>query len=362
MIEGHGDDAWKYSTPIKADFSSNVLYGPLDQGLLVHLQSALAAITHYPEAGAGSLQRAAATAYGVGQEQVLVTNGVTEAIYLIAQVFRQRTALIYTPAFAEYEDACAAQGMAIEYRDWDELRYNTSGSGTPGSGEWPVSGLPADRFPASGFPTNGLVFFCNPNNPTGWTVSPDRFGEYPETLFVVDESYIEFASVAESVLSRGWPNVLVLRSLTKSCRIPGLRVGFVIGAAVLIEQLRGYKMPWSVNRPAIEAGLYIFSHPLDFAVPVERLLAETAAWREELKRVTGWKVWSTDTHYFLIDTPAEWPAHALKRRLIEGHGLLVRDASNFRGLGSDLIRVACQSAEHNLLLTQALAECARTGR
>ena len=338
MIEGHGDDAWKYNTTaIRADFSSNVLYGGLDAGLLTQLQQALTAVTHYPEAGAQSLQRAAAKAYGVDEGMVLVTNGVTEAIYLIAQVFRRHTAVIYTPAFAEYEDACAIQGMTIIFREWDELRRGR-------------------------LPDSGLVFLCNPNNPTGWTVSLDRMGEYPDTLFVVDESYIEFAPSAVSVLGRGLPNVLVLRSLTKSCRIPGLRVGFVMGTDALIARLRDGKMPWSVNRLAIEAGLYIFSHPRDFDVPVERLRAETAAWQEELQAATGWKVWDTDTHYFLIETPEEWPAYALKKRLIERYGLLVRDASNFRGLGPNIIRVACQTPEHNRLLTKVLRECAGGGR
>ena len=361
MIEGHGDDAWKYNTTIKADFSSNVLYGPLDAGLLTHLQDTLTAVTHYPEAGAQTLQTAAAKAYGVAEECVLVTSGVTEAIYLIAQVFRRHTAIVYTPAFAEYEDACAVQGMTVVFRDWDELRR-------------------------ARLPDNGLVFLCNPNNPTGWAVSLDRMGEYPDTLFVVDESYIEFAPAAVSVLGRGLPNVMVLRSLTKSCRIPGLRVGFVIGADGLITRLRDGKMPWSVNRPAIEAGLYIFSHPRDFEVPAERLVAETRAWQEELRAVLGdgktagqpalgnggtgtaargagsWKVWDTDTHYFLIEAPAEWPAYALKKRLIERYGLLVRDASNFRGLGPNIIRVACQAPEYNRLLTKVLRECAGGGR
>jgi len=156
MIEGHGDDAWKYATAIRADFSSNVLYGSLDAGLLTQLQQALAAVTHYPEAGAQSLQRAAAKAYGVSAGSVLVTNGVTEAIYLIAQVFRRRQAVVYTPAFAEYEDACGVQGMNVVFRDWAELR----------------SGV---------LPGSGLVFLCNPNNPTGWTVSLDALGGYPET-------------------------------------------------------------------------------------------------------------------------------------------------------------------------------------
>lgn len=345
MIEGHGDDAWRYTSLIKADFSSNVLYGALDAGLLGHLRDTLAAVTHYPEADAQSLRRAAAKAYGVEAEMVLVTNGVTEALYLIAQRFRRREAVIYTPAFAEYEDACVVQDMRLSFRDWQELR----------SGKLPKS---------------GIVFLCNPNNPTGWAVALRAFGEYPETLFVVDESYIEFAPAAVSVLGRHHGNVLVLRSLTKSCRIPGLRVGFVIGAETLIGRLRDGKMPWSVNRPAIEAGLYIFAHPQDFTVPVHRLLAGTRAWQQELRMALaadpgmamGWKVRETDTHYFLIETPEEWPAPVLKKRLIERYGLLVRDASNFRGLGPNIIRVACQSPEHNQLLTEALGECARTGR
>lgn len=327
MIQGHGDDGWNYKVNIRADFSSNVLYGPLDPGLRAHLADRLGAVTHYPEAGAGSLQKAAAEAYGVGQEEVLVTNGATEAIYLIAQAFRGLKATVFVPTFAEYEDACRIQGMEIEFRDW-----------------------------GGKLPSDGLVFLCNPNNPTGAAVSLDMLGDHPDTLFVIDESYIEFTRAVESVLGRGYRNVLVLRSLTKSCRIPGLRVGLVIGSPSLIERVGAMKMPWSVNRLALEAGVYVLGHPADFEVPVERLLAETAVWRSAIGAATGWRVWDTDTHYFLIETPAP-----LKMRLLEDHGLLVRDASNFKGLGPNIIRVACQSPEHNRLLTEAFRECVQTG-
>ncbi len=331
MMEGHGDDAYKYNVTIRADFSSNVRHGALDAGLLAHLQSAIAGVTHYPEAGAQSLQAAAAVAYVVGQEQVLVTNGATEAIYLIAQAFRQLKATIYIPAFAEYEDACRIQGMDLVFRDWEELR------------EGKVE-------------EEGLVFLCNPNNPTGAALPLEFLRQHPNTLFVVDESYIEFTRTTTSLVPALYPNVLVLRSLTKSCRIPGLRIGLVLGHEDLVSQLRACKMPWSVNRLAIEAGLYIFKNKQEFAVPVEQLLADTARWRDELKAATGWTVHETDTHYFLIETPAPLKMHLLTR-----YGLLVRDASNFRGLGPNLIRVACQAPEHNQLLTEALRECSQTG-
>ena len=344
MIEGHGDDAWKYGVAIRADFSSNVRYGPLDEGLLAHLRSTMSGVVHYPEAGAESLQLAAAEGFGVDRGRVLVTNGATEAIYLLAQVFRKMKATIYAPAFAEYEDACRLQGIEVAFRDWEELRR---GEGCAG----------------------GLVFLCNPNNPTGAAVPLDMLDRYPDALFVVDESYIEFTRSATSLLPvlHRYPNVIVLRSLTKSCRIPGLRLGFLLGGEGLIARLRAAKMPWSVNRPATEAGLYIFSHPADFSVPVAELLDQTAQWRSQLEEATrpgaaaGWRVHATDTHYFLIDTPPALPAAALKLELVARYGLLVRDASNFRGLGPHVIRVACQSPEHNLLLTKAVAECVSIG-
>lgn len=342
MIEGHGDDGWKYAVPLRADFSSNVYYGGLDAGLREHLREKIDSVTHYPEAGAVSLQNAAAEAFGVSRGSVLVTNGATEAIYLIAQAFRTRPrgrrVFIVGPTFSEYEDACLLQGLEVRRISWEELVAR---------------------------PPEGIVFICNPNNPTGQAravkdlvKSADRL---VNTLFVVDESYIEFTQATESVMPLGRYNVMTLRSLTKSCRIPGLRVGFLVGWEPGISGLRMYKMPWSVNRLAIDAGLYIFQHRADFAVPVESLLAATKQWRLELAEATGWTVWDTNTHYFLMETPSAFTAAQLKLHLVSRYGLLIRDAANFKGLGPHHFRVACQSSEQNRLLTEALLECSRTG-
>ena len=328
MIDGHGDDGWKYGVAIRADFSSNVFYGPLDSGLREHLRGVIDTVTHYPEAGADSLQQAAAEAYGVSRESVLVSNGATEAIYLIAQAFHGQRATIVGPTFSEYADACRLQGMDVRFVSWDELS------------------------------AGGLVFVCNPNNPTGKALAVAELlavvDRWPETVFVIDESYIEFTLATTSVISAARPNVLVLRSLTKSCRIPGLRVGFLIGP--LVSRVAAFKMPWSVNRLAIEAGLYIFRHRDDLAVPLEALLLETADWRRELAEATGWRIWETDTHYFLFEGIA-----GLKERLVTQYGLLIRDASNFKGLSPHHFRVACQGPEQNKLLTKALHECSRIG-
>lgn len=343
MIEGHGDDACHYKAAIRADFSSNVFYGELDSGLKAHLQQKIETVTHYPEAGAWDLQVLAAETSGVTPDQVLVTNGVTEAIYLVAQAFKKEApaAVVAGPTFVEYRDACRLNGIRIIFTEWKDIKEH-------------------------GYDLAGLFFICNPNNPTGEAMAVERLhrllANNPGTLFVIDESYIEFTLATESMIPylNRYPNALVLRSLTKSCRIPGLRVGFAIGSPEKIRQLRQFRMPWSVNRLAIEAGLYIFRHRQSFIVPVRQLLAATAIWQEQLEKATGWTCFGTDTHYFLMETPENYTAAGLKEHLITRYGLLIRDAANF-GLNPRYFRVACQSPGHNQFLTEALYTCARTG-
>ncbi|MBS1605012.1 MAG: aminotransferase class I/II-fold pyridoxal phosphate-dependent enzyme [Bacteroidetes bacterium] len=340
MLEGHGDDAWKYGLPIRGNFSSNVWYGGLDEGLREHLCARLGSVTHYPEVDGRTVRGLAAAAFGVLPEQVLVTNGATEAIYLVAQLFAGRSATVLAPAFAEYEDACRMHGMQVRI------------------GAWPGKA-------GEGFGTD-LVFICNPNNPTGCALALDdllrMIRAEPGVLFVVDESYIEFTASSATVLRELPVNVLVLRSLTKSCRIPGLRVGFVVGQAEQVRRLQRLKMPWSVNQLALEAAEYIFRHPDRFVVPLERLLGETAVFRSQLRGATGWKVRDSDTHYFLVEAPEAFTAGQLKEGLVQEWGLLIRDASNFRGLSPRHFRIACQAPGDNQLLIEALRQCSRSGQ
>ncbi len=341
MLDGHGDDVWKYGV-IRANFSSNVLYGPLNAGLQRHLQERITTVANYPEVDGRTVQAAAAAAYGVLTDQVLVTNGATEAIYLAAQAFSGGSATILTPTFSEYEDACRLFGLQVRLQSWETVEDE-------------------DLF------STDLVFLCNPNNPTGLVFPLDRLKGLlegnPQSLFVIDESYIEFTNATDSLLNSlaDHPNALVLRSLTKSCRIPGLRIGFVMGQPARITFLRRLKMPWSVNQLALEAASYIFRHPRELVVEISSLLEATAGWRRELQSATGWRVYDTDTHYFLMETPAAFTAAELKLHLINKHGFLIRDAANFRGLTPFHFRVACQSSAENQLLTGALYQCSQTG-
>lgn len=335
MLQGHGDNGYQYGQEIVADFSSNVWYGKEPEGLKEHLFLHWDRINRYPAVSAEQLGARIAAAHGLPPENVLVTAGTTESIYLIAQLFKCNEATsIIIPSFAEYEDACRMHEHHIQYIDWDDL-------------------------PKPG-PDASLIWIANPNNPTG-AVFPGIaawMAERPKTHFVVDEAFIEFTAAVTSQISmiQRLPNMILLRSMTKAFAIPGLRLGYVVGHATLIARLRALKMPWTVNALAIEAGLYIFdsSRAGKDLFPVMSLLSDTARLSVQIGSL-GYAVHPSHTHFLLCQTP--WgTAKELQSYLLEKQGILIRNADNFRGLGPEFFRVACLPADKNQLLIDGLSK------
>jgi threonine-phosphate decarboxylase len=339
MLHGHGDDGYLFDKHIMADFSSNVYYGGMSEGLQQHLTNSLQKLNNYPDVSAQRLQNALAAWHQVKPEEVLVTNGATEAFYLIAHAYRHANATIVTPAFAEYEDACVANDMQVQFLEWEQFeQYATIDT--------------------------ELVFLGNPNNPTGKSINHVRIahllGGNRETIFVIDEAYLDFSKTSRSTLSiRSFDlakKLVIVKSLTKTYSIPGLRLGYLIAAPEIIEHIAHYKMPWSVNTLAIEAGLYIVDHAAELALPVDKLLADTALLMEELKPYVT--VFASQTNFFLCKTE-KGTAAELKSFLLNEYGVLIRDASNFRTLSPQHFRIATQTPEKNALLVKGIAAWAK---
>lgn len=337
MIEGHGDDSYKYSRPITADFSSNV-YGKVDLSLLkTYLCGRIGRIGHYPEPEPYTLEARIACSCSLPDEAVCVTNGATEAIYLIAQTFRGTNTAILQPTFNEYADACRMHGHRV-----------TS-----------LFQLPKEQ---DGYllPDGVRMFWlCNPNNPTGTVTGKEYLheliGHNPQVCFVIDQSYEYFTlcplfSPAEAA---GYPNVLLLHSMTKRYAVPGLRLGYVTGSPGLLARLRTNRMPWSVNQLAIEAGLFLLENDVPNPLDVAVYLRETARLSAALQAVGGLDVWPTQTHFMLVQLRFG-KASALKDYLAAEHGILIRDASNFVGLNERFFRIATQTPEENDRLVAAI--------
>jgi threonine-phosphate decarboxylase len=333
MLNGHGDDGYKYKQQIIADFSTNVWYGGEPAGLKEHLFQQWKTINKYPEVLAESLCQKISRYHQLQPSNILITNGTTESIYLVAQAYTNSHTTIAIPAFAEYEDACLMHRHQVQFINLDALQ--------------------PDRQLGK-----GLFFICNPANPTGQVFAELEalIKVNPDTLFVVDEAFIEFTFSITSLipLINRYENIIILRSLTKAFAIPGLRLGYIAAHSRLIEKLVQHKAPWSVNALAIEAGHYIFSHYAHISLPLQQLLQDKEAFINDLQ-VLQIEVVNSHTHFFLAKM-AGGTAKDLKAYLVQNHGLLVRDASNFRGLSPLHFRIATLSPQKNKLLTEALRE------
>ncbi len=333
MLNGHGDDLHLIEGKIKYNFSSNVYYKGCPSELIEAISSNIHQIQNYPSPVANELNTLAAKTFQLNDDQFLFTNGATEAFYLIAQLFSDKKAAIVSPTFSEYEDACKI--FKLNYK----LISRTD-----------LGNTDAD-----------LAFICNPNNPDGTVFSKNEleclFKQKPNTTFVIDEAYIEFTNSIDSIMSltENYSNLIVVRSLTKTFTMPGLRLGYIVSSASNIPKLLNLKMPWSVNSLAIKAGEFIFNNYETLQFNVSELLMEAAIFKKQLDQLEGLKVCESNTSYFLVRLQNK-PAKALKAFLIKKHQILIRDATNFSRLKGEYIRVATQSKEANIKLIHALKE------
>ena len=348
MLNGHGDDAFRYGT-IRHNFSSNI-YGHADlRALQTYLATRLDSIRSYPEPEPRALEALIAQRHGVGEECVMVTSGATEAIYQIglsSQSILNREgdnhpqkAVIAEPTFSEYEDACRMAGHSVEF--------------VPFEADAIYSFVRAGRADAT-------LWLCNPNNPTGAVLPRKEVLRLAAEvrLMVLDQSYEDYTlepllSAREAVEAG---NILQLHSLTKTYCIPGLRVGFVVGAPALIRELRARQRPWSVNALAVEAAMWLLKHDVQVVPDLSAYLAEAQRLRSKLADLSGFSVLPTQTNFMLchLDAEGAMTAARLKDLLATRHGILIRDASNFHGLTPWHFRVAAQTREEDDLLIECL--------
>ena len=334
MIYGHGDDTWRYGDAIKMNFSSNIYQKADLSELKAFLASRLDVIGHYPEPEPKELEGLIAEKLEIPANMVMVTNGANEAIYLIAQLYSGWTSIIPQPTYHEYADACKMFGHVISYERTDDLEV-----------------LSQDR----------IYWLCNPDNPTGNVLLKALLAyvirKNPRFLYVIDESYADY-----TLQPRLQPkemldcyNAMFIRSMSKKYCVPGLRLGYVAASPIIIDRLRAIRQPWTVNALAIEAGKYLVEHDPQVLPDMEAYIAEAQRLKAGLEAIDGLMVMDTQTHYMLVNI--DWSnVPDLKNWLVEHHGILIRDASNFHGLDDHCFRVAAQTPEENDALLSAIKE------
>ena len=328
------------------DFSANL--NPLGppSWLKATLHDQYETITRYPDPSYSKSILSIANHEGVEQDKVLLTNGGAEAIFLVAKYFENRKAMIVHPTFTEYERACKHYHIDVE----DIFYEQENGFNLP---------IPVIR---EKLKENDVLFLCRPNNPTGTVIAEEDLqllleeGKKTETYIVVDEAFVDFLPTSTPSLSTwlaSYPNLILLRSLTKMYTIPGLRIGYMMARPTIINVLKNEQIPWSVNS-LVDAVVPKLLEDSAFLENTRAWLCEQSKSVYEILAELDFYISPSQVNFYLLrDKKQPKRTEELFYFLLE-HGILTRHTHNFKGLNGEFLRIAIRSKEENERLLAVL--------
>ncbi|MBE0478761.1 threonine-phosphate decarboxylase [Candidatus Aerophobetes bacterium] len=326
------------------DFSANVNPWGTSLGLEKIIKENLQSIFRYPDTYCRKLTLLLSNHLGIACDNILVGNGATEIIYLAMRAVKPRYAVIPVPTFSEYERALKLAGGQVKFLYLKE-RQGFS--------------LNVDALIEKAKKVQ-MIILCNPNNPTGNLLPGEEMdkiinnAEKKGIATLLDESFIDFQPEFTLVdkLKKN-KNLIILRSFTKFFSIAGLRLGYAVADKSLISKIKSFKEPWTVNCLAEVAGIHILKNLKRAEGLREKTKRERSVLYENLCRIKGIKPYPSQANFILIKIKASISSSYLTEELAKG-GILVRDCSNFSGLGDKFIRVAVRKKEENRKLICSL--------
>jgi histidinol-phosphate aminotransferase len=317
------------------DLAVNVRGDAPPAWLLSRLERSLRQLARYPDPRFAV--QAVARRHERAEDEVLVTAGAAEAFVLLARAVQPRRAVCVHPSFTEPEAALRAAGHEVE-RLVLEPPYVLDPAEVPEEAD--------------------LVVVGNPTNPTGVLHLGLEQLCRPGRVTVVDEAFMDaIPGEPGSLASQALPGLVVVRSLTKTWALAGLRVGYLLGPPDLVARLREAQPLWSVSTPALAAlDVCLGRGPVKQA---ERDAAEVAAERERLEaglRALGVEVVPGSVAPYLL---CRVPGRADVREALRDKGIAVRRGDTFPGLTAEHWRTAVRDGEATDALLAALAEVLR---
>jgi len=338
------------------DLSRNEYPEPPLALLEVALPRAIAIANLYPVQALVELRQALAKHHDVDEAQILVANGATDLIWLLARWAREARAagseaeaLAPAVSFVAYTQACGSAGVRLRY---GPMRADY--------------GIDLDALLQSVSESTRVVFLANPNNPTGGIIGNDEFSDFmaripTSVMVVIDEAYRIFSDVAARIhsaeLQKRHANLLILHTFSKSFGIAGLRLGYAIGTASLLAQIERHSGPFSVNMVALVAGLLLLGHP-DFAENAARKNNERRSFVTDALTQLGLRVLPSQGNFMSILVPGQAKeladtllSYGIRGRTLDDYGL----PDGFRiTVGNELQNAALISALQKIKQSNAL--------
>ncbi|MCP3873890.1 MAG: aminotransferase class I/II-fold pyridoxal phosphate-dependent enzyme [Desulfobacteraceae bacterium] len=356
MIIGHGGNKKDLAKTLGCtindiiDMSSNLNpLGPPETIEKVICEN-LVKIKSLPEPDAVTMRKGFARFHGLDVNNVIAGNGTTWFIYTLPMALGSKKVLILGPTYSDYKDACLMHNIRFQH-----CHTKASDEFDPDIDQMSQMAQEADT-----------VFICNPNNPTGSIISKEKLeyliSKHEKTVFIIDESYLPFAEQANDtslVLNTDYKNLIVLSSMSKIFRIPGLRTGFLSATKGLVEKIMTYYQPWSINALAQAVINHIFSHP-DRIEPFyqktrDYIKTEKHHFLNRLKSVQGIRLFRSNTYFILGCLSDQTSSNKFCRRIGQ-HRILIRDCSNFLGLSDQYVRFSLKERDINERLADLIKQ------
>lgn len=342
---GNIDEIKKRFCPDRADildFSSNI--NPLGppQEVKKILTHSFKNIVNYPQPDSKGARRSLSRYLGIPQENLLITNGSIEAIYLVGRLLGQKESLIITPTFSEYERAVRAnKGRCLYIQE----------NGACGQAYKQIPKIDA-------------LFICNPNNPTAKVLSCEELlplagkCQAGNVLLIIDEAFIDFLPDPEKIsllkYRRRFSNVIIIRSLTKFFALAGLRVGYIVAHRKLIGRLSNFSFPWAVNSLAQQTLSRVIFNAAYIKKSRHFIAKEKDFLFNKLARIESIRPYYPSVNFILCKISRDnITSHRLFVKLAK-KGIFIRDCSNFRGLTNRYFRLGVKTRIANLRLIKEL--------
>ena len=301
------------------------------------------------------LSSLAARPLGLTHEELVIANGASELISTISDRFVSRLA-VAVPTFDEFVNRAVNQGKSV-------ASFQLTGD----------LSLDVDDFARFVLESGAnAALLINPNNPTGLSTSKADVMRFLDSLreldlVIVDESFLDFVDVDPhpSIMQHlgDYPNVIVLKSLSKTYGIPGLRLGYAASANQgRIAELRTHLPIWGINSLAQFYLETIEEYRQEFVESCAEVRRATRLLHDGLRDdVPFLDPRPTHANFVFSRVADDLTSTELTTRLFEQNRILINDCGRKRGLEGRYVRMASRTAEENAQLVEALADLARSG-
>lgn len=334
----HGGDVYRY--PNVVDFSANCNPFGMPKGVKEAAAMALEQAEHYPDVECSRLREALEQAEGVSCREIICGNGAADLIFGLVLAKKPKKALLLAPTFAEYEQALAAAGCTTEYYFLKEE-----------TGFVPDKEF-FDRITAE----TDMVFFCNPNNPTGVLKDRAYIRRLAEkckscgAFLVLDECFVDFLEQPGEYTMKPYleeyPGMFLLKAFTKKYAMAGLRLGYGFCSDLgVLEQMKAVMQPWNVSVIAQAAGEAALLES-EYAEKTLKKLREEREFLFHALAKTELVLYGSQANYIFFKGPEGMREQGLKQ------GISIRDCSNYTGLGKGYYRIAVRLRKDNEKLLQ----------